>query len=429
MQRKLRSLVFLGSFTLCLGHVSADTFTTAAAGNWTSGATWVGGVAPATDVDGDEILITHDVTVVNSNIKLIGGASFVATDVSFTMLNGNFVVEHGSAGFVGCQVLIEHGFSIQITTTAGTLSMVGCEVDVGQNFQNSEGVRYLEDVCLIVDENFQNAKGTDTLINVCALIGNSTSGNFQNDSDSLMHIEDSEFHLPNGNFQNQSSATLSGSITAIWLENGNLQNAGTWTAQVENYCVSGDVSGLSGFLPAAQGCADISAFFDPCNCDPRFEPVCLGTSGCPCGNNVGDGEGGCANSTGTGATLSASGSTSTAIDDLVLTASNLPADVFALLLAAQGAEMQLPLGDGNLCIGGPGLKIVRYLPATNSGPAGQVTLGPGIVALSCSGPLGDPEVTCIDPGETWYFQTWYRDLGGPCGGGVNTSSALGVLFH
>ncbi len=176
--------MFLGT-----SHASADTFSTVASGNWTDGSTWSGGSAPATDVDGDTILITHDVQVVNNDIKLINGAAFNATGVDFTMQNGNFTVESGTATFTGSHVVIADGFSIQITTSSGELTMIGCEVEVGQNFQNSEGVRYLEDICLVVNENFQNAKGQDTLIDVCAIIGASPSGNFQNDSKSTMHIE------------------------------------------------------------------------------------------------------------------------------------------------------------------------------------------------------------------------------------------------
>jgi SprB repeat len=269
------------------GLASAATYITVANGSWTSGSTWAGGSAPNTDVDGHTIVIQHDVTVVNHDIKLMNGATLTATGITFTMQNGNFTVENGSASFTGCNVEVAHGFSIQITTSQGALSMIGCQVHVGQNFQNSEGERYLEDVCLIVDESFQNAKGTDTLINVCALIGAVTSGNFQNDSDSDMYIEASEFHLPNGNFQNQSNANLSGTISALWLENGDLQNSGNWTASIAAYCVSGQVTVASSYLPGAQTCSTIAAFFNPCSCsssnpDPlavtlvATHPVCHG---------------------------------------------------------------------------------------------------------------------------------------------------------
>lgn len=250
-----------------LNLIQAATYTTISSGNWTSSSTWQNGQVPDPEnLDNDIVNINHDVTVQNNNVKLIGGSQLNVNGVVFIMNNGNLIVEDGDASFSNATVLIAHNFSIQITKSSASISMLGCAVEVGQNFQNSEGQRYLEDVCLIVDENFQNAKGTDTLINVCAIIGDSTSGNFQNDSQSFMYIDASEFHLPNGDFQNQSSATLTGNITALWLENGNLQNSGTWTATVGDYCVSAQVTVPSAYLPAAQSCGTITSYFNPCSC-------------------------------------------------------------------------------------------------------------------------------------------------------------------
>ena len=259
--------------------LSAATFTTISNGNWTDSAIWQNGQVPDPEnLDGDVVNIGHDVTVQNNNVKLIGGAELNVTGVTFTLVNGNLIVEDGNASFSGANVVIAHGFSIQLTKSSASLSMVGCEVQVGQNFQNSEGNRYLEDVCLVVDESFQNAKGTDTLINVCAKIGNSSSGNFQNDSQSSMHIVDSEFHLLNGNFQNQSGALLTGNISALWVENGDLQNSGTWTAPVADYCVSGQVTVAMALLPGAQNCNTIASYFNPCTCSGGSGPTPLGAS-------------------------------------------------------------------------------------------------------------------------------------------------------
>lgn len=425
MKANIRTSLVLAPIAILVSSASAQTFTTVAPGNWTDGATWSGGVAPDTDVDGADIVIEHDLTVVNNDVKLLNGATFTATNVDFTMLNGNFTVENGDADFAGCHVVIADGFNIQITTTAGDLSMIGCEVEVGQNFQNSEGVRYLEDICLVVNENFQNAKGTDTLIDVCALIGASTSGNFQNDSDSTMHIEGSEFHLPNGDFQNASNADLTGDITAVWLENGNMQNSGTWTAIVANYCVSDQVTVPSGFLPAAQSCATIGAEFFPCDCsDDNIVTYCTGeTQPCPCANQL-PGQG-CENQTGGGGTLEAiAGATSVAADDLVLRTSGLPPGQFGIMFMGIKQDTTA-LGNGVLCVSPGTLKIFRF-PIQQVDASGAYTFGPGIVDHSFNffeAPIGQ-----ILAGDTWNFQTWYRDPLGPCGTGSNLSSALSVTF-
>ncbi|RKZ14310.1 hypothetical protein DRQ53_11825 [bacterium] len=427
MKRTLRAALLLAAGTLCVGDLYAEEFSTIASGNWTDGTTWSGGVAPATDVDGDDIAITHDVTVVNNDIKLLGGASFSATGASFTMANGNFTVEDGLAEFEGCNVLVVHGFSIQITTADGSLFMTDCEVDVGQNFQNSEGIRYLENVCMVVDENFQNAKGTDTLINVCAIIGNDSSGNFQNDSDSSMHIEDSEFHLPNGNFQNQSNAVLSGNITALWLENGNLQNDGAWSAQVANYCVSQSVTVNSTYLPASQDCAGIADFFNPCNCapDPEVTTLCIADQNdCPCGNDFPGS--GCSNGTGQGALLTASGSTSVAADDLLLHATDMPANIPMLFFAGEAPSFsRTAFGNGLLCADPTSTKLLRIRPVLQTDANGAGNVGPGLVALLLQ--QNGAVVGEVQPGETWYFQAFYRD-NNSCGNGFNLTSAITVSF-
>ena len=63
---------------------------------------------------------------------------------------------------------------------------------------------------------------------------------------------------------------------------------------------------------------------------------------------------------------------------------------------------------------------------SNSGTAGTLALGPGIVATSILrfGPSGE-----IGAGESWYFQCWYRDNGGPCGDGSNLSNVVRVIFQ
>jgi hypothetical protein len=477
--------------SLCFaGSLSADTFTTVTPGNWSSAATWAGGNAPPTDLDGHDVVINHDVTVVNNDIKLIA-ATLIASNCSFTLQNGNFTVEGGTADFLGCYVATAHGFSIQITTSNASLSMVGCDVEVGQNFQLSEGVRYLEDVCLVVDENYQNAKGMDTLIDVCALIGADNSGNFQNDSDSSMHIEDSEFHLPNGDFQNASSATLTGNINAIWCENGNLQNDGSWSAQVAAYCISGQVTVSSSFLPSTQDCDSMPAIFAPCDCSgtgvddcdsdgipddqetdcdsngvpddcepsldcdsngipdrcdllngavdldgngvpDRCEPgtriYCLGqdsdggTMPCPCGNEVVPGATeGCANSTGVGASLTTTGSTSIAAADLALHVTQAPDGVPGYFFAGSAPVANgngVPFYNGLRCVGGQIFRLGK-VPSVIGGNATFPDPSGGIPIHAIVGAM---------PGDVSYLQFWYRDLGGPCGGAANMSNAVSVTW-
>jgi hypothetical protein len=54
-----------------------------------------------------------------------------------------------------------------------------------------------------------------------------------------------------------------------------------------------------------------------------------------------------------------------------------------------------------------------------------MTLGPGIAAQAQQ---ANPPGGWILEGQTWHFQTWYRDPTGPCGSSFNLSNALRVSF-
>lgn len=157
----------------------------------------------------------------------------------------------------------------------------------------------------------------------------------------------------------------------------------------------------------------------PDDCEQTYTPYCFCPAALgPCGNN--DASAGCDNSTPQGALLGASGTTSYATDDLVLTVTHLPANKTGLWLSSP-AQTQVVLGDGLRCVGSPFYRFGSF----NSGPSGSGTKGPGIIASSCA---TLPPAGCIQPGQTWNFQVWYRDGLGPCGTGTNLSSAESVTF-
>jgi hypothetical protein len=147
----------------------------------------------------------------------------------------------------------------------------------------------------------------------------------------------------------------------------------------------------------------------------------------PCGN-TGGADVGAANSTGSGALLNASGSSSLGMDDLVLTASQLPANKAGLMLMGGGKNNGgngTPFYDGLLCVASGGVGLVRF-PLQNSGASGVISQGPGLGNYSC-GHWGG--ALCFQPGAVWYFQTWYRDQTGPCSTAANLSNAIGVTFR
>lgn len=133
---------------------------------------------------------------------------------------------------------------------------------------------------------------------------------------------------------------------------------------------------------------------------------------CPCTNPDVAGGAGCANSTGSGAVLSASGVADTAADSFVLDASGLPATVTAIFFQGDGptaaAGVGQPFGDGLRCAAG---NIVRLEVSASDG-SGNVSSS---VSLSAVGGVAS--------GETRSYQCWYRDTTGPCASGSNTSNA------
>jgi hypothetical protein len=152
---------------------------------------------------------------------------------------------------------------------------------------------------------------------------------------------------------------------------------------------------------------------------PVGMPYCFGDgsgSPCPCGNQGGPGEG-CASSSGAGAVLSAVGSASVSVDDMVCEAAGAIPSQPALLFGADNALNNgngVPFGDGLRCAGGNVIRFGVMLPDA----AGGASWGPG---LGATGGWG--------VGDVRRFQVWYRDpSGGPCGSGFNLSNGLEVTF-
>jgi hypothetical protein len=145
-------------------------------------------------------------------------------------------------------------------------------------------------------------------------------------------------------------------------------------------------------------------------------PYCLCDAGAPCANI--DPAAGCQNSTGSGATLAASGSSSVAADTLAFAASNLLPNQPALLFVGENAVnggAGLPFGDGLRCAGGNVVRLGVDTPDTQ----GDASWGPGLAATGG-----------WSAGDTRRFQAWYRDpgAGSPCGAGFNLSQGLEVTF-
>ena len=124
----------------------------------------------------------------------------------------------------------------------------------------------------------------------------------------------------------------------------------------------------------------------------------------PCGNPGQPGQG-CANSTGVGSSLTATGPNS----NITLHADNLPlGQTIGLFFKGNNVIGPLPFGDGLRCVGGEVSRIGVVI--TNTGQAD--------LHLQSNLPPGEP--------TAGYYQFWYRDNSGPCGSGFNLSSAISL---
>jgi hypothetical protein len=143
-------------------------------------------------------------------------------------------------------------------------------------------------------------------------------------------------------------------------------------------------------------------------------------SNAPCGNL--DTHGGCRNWTGHGAVLQARGNTSYAADDLVLQVRDLPPNGYQRLFMGP-LQMSAPFGNGQRVVAPGALGYFRY-PVQQANALGYSSFGPGIIAHS----QGYSALGQIAPGQTWHFQSWYRDIANACGNLYNLSNGVSVTF-
>jgi len=146
------------------------------------------------------------------------------------------------------------------------------------------------------------------------------------------------------------------------------------------------------------------------------QAYCFGVS-CPCGND--DGTAGCVNSTGVGASMTATGSTSVSADDLAFHVTNAATTANGTFYMGTEAAV-MSVGDGLRCAGG---QTFRFPGHQNSGHAGTYTYDH----------LVGQTPHLIAPGTTWYFQAFYRDVPvgqSPCGNFPhgNLSNGYSVTF-
>lgn len=150
--------------------------------------------------------------------------------------------------------------------------------------------------------------------------------------------------------------------------------------------------------------------------DYLVRSFCACETSAPCGNR--NSTAGCGNASGAGARLTACGSTRVTADDLRLHASGLPANTWGTPFMGR-AGAPVPVGNGHLCLGGT---LWRFAPGLAAGTELSIH------ALVAHSTAHHPAAAALRAGQTWSFQVWYRDVGGPCGQSSNLTDALTITF-
>ncbi len=130
------------------------------------------------------------------------------------------------------------------------------------------------------------------------------------------------------------------------------------------------------------------------------------------------------NSTGATGVMSAGGSPVISLNNLTLTAGDLPNTSFGFFLTSLGQGFVANPGgsQGNLCLGGAIGRYVGPGQIQNTGMTGEISLLIDVTQV----PTPNGPVAAI-PGETWNFQAWHRDA--VAGSATsNFTDGLSVLF-
>ncbi|MEM8712110.1 MAG: hypothetical protein AAGG01_14260 [Planctomycetota bacterium] len=112
------------------------------------------------------------------------------------------------------------------------------------------------------------------------------------------------------------------------------------------------------------------------------------------------------NTTGAPAFMSAAGSRDVTQNDVLITCSNMPSFAFGFFIVSQtqGFVMNPGGSSGNICLAGSVGRYVGPGQVQNSGSAGQISLQLDLTMIPQ--PNG---FVAANSGETWNWQTWYRD--------------------
>ncbi|MEO1695871.1 MAG: hypothetical protein AAFU73_01160 [Planctomycetota bacterium] len=111
------------------------------------------------------------------------------------------------------------------------------------------------------------------------------------------------------------------------------------------------------------------------------------------------------NSTGSPGSLTILGTGTLAANDIVLEARNGPPGQFGIFVVGRGGVGATTIDEGLLCISGQIGRYQQFSQIRQFDPSGQFNLSIDLTAIPTPATL-----VSAQPGETWFFQAWHRDL-------------------
>ncbi len=237
-------------------------FKTIADGDWDDPAVWENGVVPQLyDTIMSSISIEHFITIQTGNLWMSNNSELFVTNGGIDILDGSLTVYKAKGVFNNSIINVSNTLStFKILTGHSELYIKDCQLNVGHDFTNGNGVRKLENVCMTIGNNFNNSAGKDTLINATI----TADKGFYNNLFGNMYLHNSKLSTVTGNIWNSPSGQVEGDSVTLWSQNGDITNSGQWNAQIIQYCAAGSASNLGSSLPISEDCAGMPDLFADC---------------------------------------------------------------------------------------------------------------------------------------------------------------------
>lgn len=255
----------------------AQTYTTVAAGNWTSAATWSGGIVPSTTISSGKIVnINHKVTFnLNSDLSISGKLSITGDTLQFGSSYDKKIIV-GSTGTLN----VKNGGFLQVVSSnksemnisGGRIILENAVMIISKNVKATAGTkRTYKNSTVLVGEKYE-MEGTffnrtiDTIANSYVEVGINSS-DFEIKDYCTVRVANATVIAKKGKFRNGANSD----ITVLPNAAGNygfdllkvtedLENDGAWNARIETYCVGKDIKGsnVSAIdFTAAEDCDEI----------------------------------------------------------------------------------------------------------------------------------------------------------------------------